>query len=109
MKGLERRNIDIVPDWPGDAEERSALYANSVDGLHGQQSVPDDTMPALHMKDCKDVLVTRARLRHDGGTFLELEGRDTDRIILMNNDLPESTNPVDRSAEVGEEAVSHRA
>ena len=114
VKGLELRNIDIVPDWPGDAEERSALYANSVDdlvvdGLHGQQSVPDGTMPALHMKDCKDVLVTRARLRHDGGTFLELEGRDTDRIVLMNNDLPESTNPVDRSAEVGEEAVTHRA
>ena len=112
VKGLTLKNIDVVPDWSGDAEELSALYADGVedmvvDGLHGQQSVADSAMPAIHMKDSKDVLVTRARPRH-GGTFLKLEGQDTDSVVLMDNVLPESTTPVDRSSEVAAEAVTDR-
>ena len=99
IDGLRLRNVEIVAESGSEGVERSAIYGNAltdvqIAGFRGRQSVPGGSLPAVHLVDCREVMLSGCRPPIDTGTFLQLDGAATRSVRLVGNDLSRSRHAV---------------
>jgi len=78
---------DLRPAVIMDHAEDVAFNGLSVDGNKEAESV-------LRFIDCKEILLTAARVLTPSSTFLQLEGAATEGIIVEGGDLSKAASPV---------------
>ena len=92
MKGLSLRNISITVEDQDPSNERHAVWGFNledvtVDGYKGRQAVPNKKSAAFYFQQCRNLFIRGSQAVPGSGTFLHLEGENTDRVSVIGNDL----------------------
>lgn len=80
---------DITGTW------RNAIWVDKAEGLHfnglvTRQAFDNSGEPALRLKDVKDLSLKNCQALEGTGTFLVLEGEESDDLRLIGNDLSQA-------------------
>jgi len=110
VTGLRLRDVAVIVETEDGLQERSAVFGDAlqdveISGFHGRQSGPDGSLPALRLRNCRGVFVRGCRAPEGTGTFLQVDGAETQQVSVMGNDLCRAARAVSAGPEVGEGAV----
>ena len=106
VAGLRLRNIEFKS---ATSEARPAILCDDVKDLEidGLRSMPiAGTEPVVKLVQSKQALLRDCSAQPGTKTFLEVQGGQTGRVVVMNNDFSETENSVKIGADVSEKAVS---
>jgi hypothetical protein len=98
VKQFTLKDVQVIWENPPTGEWGSAITVEdarelTVDGFSGRQALPDGTCPAIALHQVKSALLRNCRTDRGTGTFLEVGGRETREIGLLNNDLRHARTP----------------
>jgi len=101
IRGLDLRDIRVVWDTPGPAQDRHAIYAARVENfsINGFAGGPAGTkLAAIGLEKAKHVFITAARPDPGTGVFVGVSGTAEQEVVLTGNDLSTGTKPVEVGA-----------
>jgi polygalacturonase len=106
VKGLRLRQLEFKA---APAEARPAIFGDDVKdleiaGLRGAAIVGDQ--PVIRLHQTKKVFLNGCVAPDGAATFLEVQGDQTERVTVLNNDFRGITEPVKIAPEVPAKAVS---
>ncbi|HPI73382.1 MAG TPA: glycosyl hydrolase family 28 protein [bacterium] len=91
IDGLTLRNFIIQDETDSAAFERHGLWALnvddfSVDGFHIEQAQPNTKLAMIHLQDCRNARLEKTKAEKLSVPFVQILGKATRRISLINND-----------------------
>ncbi len=84
---------------------RPALVAEDVEGLRLTDFEMSNSNPGLLLRNTRNSWIESNRAPKDNDTYLRVEGKQTEGLCLVNNDLHRSKRPVDLAPEAAAGAV----
>lgn len=105
VRGLTIRDLQIKTTDSISERERHALWGIClqeviIDGFKGRQEGANGKLATLNLKDCGNVFIRDCQALKGTGIFLRLEGKDTDKVSLIGNDLSEANKAFDVAKDV---------
>ena len=112
-KDLTVKNVQLNFQTKEPLENRFAISGNhlkgfELDGFRGRQTLPGE-FPVIKLDNCQDVYLHGSFLPEGVSTFLNLSGKETARIVFMNNDLSRAKKVLEKNSNVKNEAVYQEA
>jgi len=94
VNGLRLRSVEYVLEEP---DMRPALMFDDVknldmDGIDAD--APPSGLPVMRLKQVRRAFIRGCSASPDTGTYVQVEGEETEKISVMGNDLSEAANPV---------------
>lgn len=109
IRGLKLSNVQLQSAKP---DQRHALVCEEVedlfiDALDAEFSQGSAAM--IRFTDVQEAFVRGCRPQVQAGTFLRLQGKETERVVLVGNDFAAVDTLVQADADVAETAVNYDA
>ena len=105
VNGLRLRSVEYVLE---ESDMRPALMFDDVKNLDIDSfaaPAPPSGMPVMRLKQVRRAFIRGCSASPGTGTYLQVEGQDTEKISVMGNDLSEAGKPISLAEGVKSNAV----
>jgi len=107
-RNLKLKDVEVFWDTPQSSKFQSALYLQDVsglkiDGFAGAGAKPDS--PAIVLNQVDDALITNSAAKAGTGVFLKVEGKESNGIYLVGNELHGASTAFEAGSGVKEGTV----
>jgi hypothetical protein len=105
VNGLKLHDVEYVLEKP---DMRPALMCDDVKNLDIDSfaaMAPPSRMPVMRLKQVRRAFIRGCSASPDTGTYLQVEGEETEKISVMGNDLSEAGKAISLAEGVKSNAV----
>ncbi len=107
-RNLKLKDVEVIWEKPESAKWQSAIHIQDVSGLRvdgfmGKGAKAE--IPALVLNDVEDASITNSKAEPGTNVFLQVQGKESNGIYLVGNELHDSKTPYQTGADVKDGAV----
>jgi hypothetical protein len=97
VNGLTIKNLQIEVGHESAEQQRHAIWGAHVQGVNiteftGRAAGLNSALATIHLEQARNVFLNACRAEAGTQVFLNLKGRDTENVIVMNSDLAAAQN-----------------
>ncbi|MEW5978637.1 MAG: glycosyl hydrolase family 28 protein [Acidobacteriota bacterium] len=109
-RNLKLKDVEVRWEFPRSGKWQSALHVEDVkgvilDGFSGKQAGEGEATAAVILNQVEDVLIRNATAQEGTSSFLNVKGKRSRGVFLMNSDLRLAARPYRLDNDVPKEAV----